>query len=589
MTNHTTEHVKCGEGEPIPRLSVLIPNYNNGRQSSRDGKRDLIGDLLESLEHTLSDDPVPCEVLVFDDGSTDDSIDTLRHWAACKTWKRSGRPFLTLFEAPHCGVLSVTANFLSRVARGDILCRLDGDVVCLTPNWASKVASVFDHGPDQLGVVGPKQLRVDGRVHAFGDWLLHPKGYHHIGHLMDPRRLNRPMEVDHVMGCFYCCRKSLYEELGGYDEQYLRGQTVDFGLRARLAGWRCWAIPNVEYIHAHSERRQRSTAADTTSGTAASMDTFEQKWGFHRVAPDLDEVRRLYAGTPLLWNPRWVSEIDSVLDETGPVSRSESHARPTPLTPETSDWGRFASGHDLEFRRAVELRLGSVFDVVRQAGKPQRVLVYQSGHGLLCHMLAKNGLNCIGVDRRTDHVEFARSITDSQSYEAGTPSFLHQSDRRRLPIDDNSIDLMLIADELEWHRNPVAVLKEAQRVLRTGALLIVVSKRVKPYVDTSEPGYHPYLIGELAMQLLGVGGFEMAVDPNRDDPSRDIVLVLRRAASAAGTGAVQTHRTAARTPYIHIESTREQAMILEPAASRRSRAHLATDFKLSSLGVEPHQ
>jgi hypothetical protein len=37
----------------MPRATVIIPNYNNGRASSRDGQRDFLGELLASLERTL--------------------------------------------------------------------------------------------------------------------------------------------------------------------------------------------------------------------------------------------------------------------------------------------------------------------------------------------------------------------------------------------------------------------------------------------------------------------------------------------------------------------------------------------------------
>ena len=202
-----------------PRVSILIPNYNNGRQSSVTGQDDLIADLLASLERTVGDDPTPLEIIAYDDGSTDDSLATLRQWS-----KKSlhGRPFLQLIEAEHCGVLSKSANLLSRRARGDILVRLDGDVVCLTERWVSKLCAIFDDGAGRLGIVGPKQLGPDGRIIAYGDWVLHPSGYVHIGQDLPRDAVRYPMEVDHVMGCFYCCKKQVFEELDGYDEQILR-------------------------------------------------------------------------------------------------------------------------------------------------------------------------------------------------------------------------------------------------------------------------------------------------------------------------------------------------------------------------------
>jgi glycosyltransferase involved in cell wall biosynthesis len=69
----------------MPRASVIIPNFNNGRASSRDGSRDFLGALLESLERTLAHDPTDLEIVIGDDGSTDDSLETARQWSR-RTW-----------------------------------------------------------------------------------------------------------------------------------------------------------------------------------------------------------------------------------------------------------------------------------------------------------------------------------------------------------------------------------------------------------------------------------------------------------------------------------------------------------------------
>ena len=77
---------------------------------------------------------------------------------------------------------------------------------------------------------------------------------------LDRHSVRHPLEVDHVMGCFYCCRKTVWEKLGGYDESFLRGQTVDFGLRARLEGFCCIAVRAPAHAAArarHGGRQQR--------------------------------------------------------------------------------------------------------------------------------------------------------------------------------------------------------------------------------------------------------------------------------------------------------------------------------------------
>ena len=53
----------------LPEASIIIPNFNNGRQSSLNGDRDLLDELLRSLEITLGDDFQRVEIVMADDGS----------------------------------------------------------------------------------------------------------------------------------------------------------------------------------------------------------------------------------------------------------------------------------------------------------------------------------------------------------------------------------------------------------------------------------------------------------------------------------------------------------------------------------------
>ena len=512
---------------PAPRVSILIPNFNNGKASSSDGRTDLLGDLLKSLHGTLEADTMPLEIIAYDDGSTDDSLDTLRRWSQ-KTW-RGDQSFLTLIEAEHTGVLSIGANRLVRASKGDILVRLDGDTQILTPNWASILCRTFDQATPHLGVVGPKQLRPDGKVHAFGDWLLHPKGYHHILAGAEPDSVTGAMEVDHVMGCFYCCKRAVHDDVGGYDESILRGQTIDFGLTARLKGWHCWAIPQVTYVHRHGLRGARKTTADTEQGVKQTRDTFYRKWGFDRIAPDLNAVREKFAGTPLLWNAR----VFGTPPEVG-YQKKVSDTVFTPLNIEQSQWTRY--GQDAGYKQWIDLRLAIAAQVIAQVPRPKTLAVLGCDAGLTTHLLAGQGLNCLATDPDPAKIALADQCITNQSYPGQAPRFIHQDDPGRFPLEDGSADMALLFDQLENHPNPVGLLNDTHRLLTEDGLLLIVTKRPNQAQSPMQADrcYRPH---ELIAQLNAVGGWQPLSDPRQGDPSHPLVLLLKRVPRPAAASA----------------------------------------------------
>jgi SAM-dependent methyltransferase/GT2 family glycosyltransferase len=511
-----------------PRVSVLIPNYNNGKASSCDGRTDLIADLLQSLHDTLHDDPTPVEIIVYDDGSTDDGLQTLRDWAD-RTW-RGGEPFLTLIEEKHCGILSVGANRLVRASKGEFLARLDGDTQMLTRHWASVLCRTFEQGPPRLGMVGPKQLRPDGKVHAFGDWLLHPKGYHHIEAGADRDAITQAIEVDHVMGCFYCCKRAVYDEVGGYDESILRGQTIDFGLTARLRGWSCWAIPQIEYIHRHGLRGARQTKADTQEGVQTTLDTFRKKWGFCRLSPDLDVIRRKFNGTPLLWN----AQVFGIPPEPAEVGNQDTPA----LSIEQSEWSRY--GKEPAYKQATDLRIAVALQIIRQFRQTGKVAVLGCGAGLTTHLLAGQGVTCLSIDTDPAKITLANQCITNQAYPGDRPVFAHQSEPGLLPLTDGSASLALCFDLIESHPNPVALLREIHRVLTNEGLMVIVTRRPNQARSLRE-AERCYRATELLAQLNAVGGWQLMSDPRQGEPAHPLILIARRIAQSGADVAEPSH------------------------------------------------
>lgn len=514
----------------MPRVSILIPNFNNGAQSSKDGSVNLILDLLQSLERTLSAETTPFEILVYDDGSNDDSLDTLRQWSQ-KTWP-NGKPFLHLTEDEHCGILAITANKLSRMAKGDILARLDGDVVCLTPNWVTKLAAYMDQPIENLGVIGPKQLKPTMKIHAYGDFILHPNGYIHIANNLPRDAVKRPLEVDHVMGCFYCCKKAVFDDIGGYDEDFLRGQTIDFGLRARKAGWRAFAVPDIEFIHNHVKREDRNTRADTNEGLKYTMDVFEKKWGFSRLAPDIEKIAKDYAGSPLLWNKNFFGET-----AYKPVSLPESQ-----IDFKQTEWARYAA--DQAYQAKINIRMLATLDVVKQTHVvPQPMVIMGIGEGLVTHLFASQGGNAVSYDDRAGVVAFANRCIANQKYPGIRPTFKTLSPQGKTDLPDASVDQILIDRLLERHPNPTNIIRETVRILKPGGFMVVVSDR-KPLntgEDPSDPATFVKLMTterrflwlELVNLVKAAGDhhLELAIDIFKDNPDRDMVLIVRRSDS----------------------------------------------------------
>ncbi|MBL9120546.1 MAG: glycosyltransferase [Phycisphaerae bacterium] len=460
-----------------PRVSIIIPNFDNGRSSSRSG-RDLASQLFESLERTLVGENVSFEIVVADDGSSDDSLATCRQWARRRL--PDGRPFLRLIELPHSGVLSRVLNVLERESQGEFLARLDGDIVLRTDRWLTPLVAMFDVD-ERLGVVTATQLLPDGTVHAFGDDLWGPRGYRHIAHGARLDELPPEREVDHAMGCFYMTRRAVHASVGGYDEEMLRGQTEEYGVRVRLGGWKVKVTSRVAFEHWHVDRLPRANRADRPAALDESLEHFRERWGFDRLAPDLEEVRRRYAGTPLWWRDLTERECEAPADE----------------------WTRLASDRVLSTRLREELDFIAP-DIV----SGRLVTQFGSGCGTLGVSLARAGVAFEGFERPGPAHSAALSMTGAvaKAFPAGPPIFsaCDRFPHTGLPAESRPLVALLGVLERSW--NPVGILREARRVVSgEGTILVRTELRAALLDDIDERGCR-FTAEEFLAFLRHVGG-----------------------------------------------------------------------------------
>ena len=218
-----------------PLVSVVIPNWNGAA---------LLPGCFFALSQTRWK---PLEIIVVDNGSSDDSRAIFEAW----------RPRL---PAPRWVGLGANVGFGgavnegARVADGRWIALLNNDAAPM-PTWIDALVEVGESDP-LVGMVAAKLLR-----------MRRPDQIDKVGHGMYPDGLNsgratgeRDMgqwdEITETLfpdGAAGLYRRDMWEALGGFDPNlFAYGDDSDFGLRARWAGWRALVAPRSVVYHLHS-------------------------------------------------------------------------------------------------------------------------------------------------------------------------------------------------------------------------------------------------------------------------------------------------------------------------------------------------
>jgi len=485
----------------VPRATVIIPNYNNGRASSRDGTRDFLGELLANLEQTLATDPTDLEIVVADDGSTDDSLDTARAWSR-RAWPagspRAGQPFLRLIELPHSGVLSKVLNVLHAQTAGDFICRLDGDILIDTPHWVAECVRLLESDP-RVGVVTGLQKLPDGRIHALGDAILSPLGYHHLGQGLPEDALPEVAEVEHAMGCFHASRREAIAQVGGYDETVLRGQTEELAMRLNLADWRALATKRVVFRHFHGERHWRPNTADTGAGLQRSLDRFREKWGCDRLAPDLEAVWERWKDTPLV----------SRAHITGPRRWDPAlTGDPAP----GSEWRDFPSDTALQARIAAELAS------LRTLEGP--IAILGARDCLSAFLRARDGVEVTAVEEHEPSIAAAQGFIHRSNTNMQCLRLVAVADLARTNLPTGAFKSLALLDSVERYWNPVGILREVKRLLVPEGHLVVRSRARAARFESRGEALQQFAAHELLQIVRHVGGLTPLHTPTLDGIAR---------------------------------------------------------------------
>jgi GT2 family glycosyltransferase len=211
---------------------VVVVNWNRG---------ELLRACLESLALQIFP---RLEVVLVDNGSSDGSADMAESEFA-------GRLALKVIRSPVNLGFCAGNNRGIEACAGDLIALLNNDAVA-HPNWIAELEAIFHRSPE-IGMAASKILvyedptRIDKAGHLiYLDGQNRGRGSGQV----DRGQFDRLEEVLWPDGCAAMFRRAMLDEIGGFDEDFFAyADDAELGLRARIAGWKCWYVPSAVVRH----------------------------------------------------------------------------------------------------------------------------------------------------------------------------------------------------------------------------------------------------------------------------------------------------------------------------------------------------
>ncbi|HYG83467.1 MAG TPA: glycosyltransferase family 2 protein [Verrucomicrobiae bacterium] len=269
--------------ENNPLISIVIPTKNQYKVV----KRCITSIYAKTTYQNF-------EIILVDTGSTDKRV--LSWYEQLKAQHRNLK-IVDWPEQPFSYARS--CNEGARHARGELLVMLNNDTEVITPNWLELLAG--DAQRKEIGAVGcllffPDKVHVQHAGIGVGLGGVAANSFSMaINHGLTPNQhlyLNTKHNMTAVTAACMMIKKSLYDEIGGFDEEFrVTYNDVDLCLRLREKGYYNLYTPYVQLLHHESisvglpsEIKKRDTKE-----MRAAMSMFKERWAkYIQHDPDLN-------------------------------------------------------------------------------------------------------------------------------------------------------------------------------------------------------------------------------------------------------------------------------------------------------------
>lgn len=228
----------------LKTLSIIVVNWNAGK---------LLIDCIKSIGTVTQSGFKISRVVVVDNNSMDNSSVGLENL---------GLPLTVIHNVVNRG-FAAACNQGARDSKSDYLLFLNPDTRLFTDSLCRPIEFMEQPQNRQVGICGIKLVDEQGKMDrscarfptlriVFGKvtrlYKLFPTMF--PSHFLTERECAHSMEVDQISGAFFLVRKTLFDDLHGFDERFfVYYEDVDFSWRARQENYTSYFLSDVAAFH----------------------------------------------------------------------------------------------------------------------------------------------------------------------------------------------------------------------------------------------------------------------------------------------------------------------------------------------------
>ena len=235
-------------------LSIIIVSYNTKK---------ITQDCLKSIVSSLKNSRLRVEIIVVDNGSTDNSVENIKYQISNikNTYQKSNIEFKLITNKANFG-FGKANNQGVKTAQSDYILFLNSDIIILE-DAIDKLYKFYKQNENTINFLGGKLLNKDMSPQpSCGPFYTLPvifaalflRGDYWGLTRYSPKTLK---EVDWISGACILSKKQYLNSINGYDETiFMYMDEIDLLYRAKNFGHRVFFYPDARFIHLGSASSQ---------------------------------------------------------------------------------------------------------------------------------------------------------------------------------------------------------------------------------------------------------------------------------------------------------------------------------------------